>query len=212
MKINRLEPGQNIFFTSDTHYGHANIVRGTSKWTDKNMCRVFDTVEEMNNAIVKNINSMVKENDILFHLGDWSFGGKENIREFRDRLICKNIHLILGNHDIHIHKNSDGLRDIFATVKEYREIEIFGQHKIVLSHYPMRTWNNAYKGSIMLFGHTHGNISDYIVNGIQMKTMDIGLDTNNLMPYRLKDILSIMENRNPLIGIDHHSSDTTNHS
>jgi len=100
-----------IFFTSDTHYGHTNICRGVSKWKDFNgnvpikQTRDFNTLEDMNDAIVKSINSVVGENDILFHLGDWSFGGFENIAEFRSRIVCKNIHLILGNHDHHIERN-----------------------------------------------------------------------------------------------------------
>jgi len=61
--------------------------------------------------LVNNINKTVGENDILFCLGDWSFGNYKNgenisnIRKFRDQLICKNIHLILGNHDHHIERN-----------------------------------------------------------------------------------------------------------
>lgn len=97
-----------IYFTSDTHYGHANICRGTSKWEARSEedfqqnTRDFNTLEEMNDAIVDGINSVVGEDDVLYHLGDWSFGGIKNIWEFRKRIKCKNIHLILGNHDHHI--------------------------------------------------------------------------------------------------------------
>lgn len=97
-----------IYFTSDTHYGHENICRGTSKWEARSEedfqqnTRDFKTLEEMNNAIVDGINSVVCEDDVLYHLGDWSFGGIKNIWEFRKRIKCKNIHLILGNHDHHI--------------------------------------------------------------------------------------------------------------
>lgn len=97
-----------IYFTSDTHYGHENICRGTSKWEARSEedfqqnTRNFKTLEEMNDAIVDGINSVVGENDVLYHLGNWSFGGIKNIWEFRKRIKCKNIHLILGNHDHHI--------------------------------------------------------------------------------------------------------------
>lgn len=101
---------QNIFVTSDTHFSHTNLCRGTSKWTSVNSSnpngtRDFDTIGEMNDAIVNAINSRVGEDDILYHLGDWSFGGWKNIYEFRKRINCKNIHLILGNHDEHIWKD-----------------------------------------------------------------------------------------------------------
>ena len=65
------------FFTSDTHYGHTNICRGESRWEGKRGCRDFDSVPEMNEAIVEGINSSVGQHDILYHLGDWSFGGFE---------------------------------------------------------------------------------------------------------------------------------------
>jgi len=100
-----------IFITSDTHYNHSNIVRGTTQWdlsgqTKGNQSvRDFDTLEEHNNALVNGINSVVGEDDVLFHLGDWSFGGLDSIFSFRKRLNVKNIHLCFGNHDHHIKNN-----------------------------------------------------------------------------------------------------------
>lgn len=90
---------------SDTHFGHRNIVQGVSSWDDKSGCRKFKTIDEMNQNIVKLINTTVKEDDILYHLGDWSFGGSDNIWNFRKQINCKNIHLILGNHDEIIEKD-----------------------------------------------------------------------------------------------------------
>jgi calcineurin-like phosphoesterase family protein len=104
MKI-QINNKQNIFFCSDPHYGHVGIVRGTSSWEGKKGTRDFKTVEEHDNTLVNNINKTVGENDILFCLGDWSFGNYKssenvsNIRKFREKINCKNIHLILGNHD-----------------------------------------------------------------------------------------------------------------
>ena len=68
-----------IYFTSDTHYGHKNIVRGVTSWPEGNQCRDFKTLEEHNEKLVESINSVVGQDDILYHLGDWSFGGVENI-------------------------------------------------------------------------------------------------------------------------------------
>lgn len=96
---------KNIYFTSDTHYHHRNIVRGISEWekfekgSSHQNTRDFNTLEEHDEALIKSINSLVKYDDILYHLGDWSFGGHEQIKKFRDRLECKEIHLIFGNHD-----------------------------------------------------------------------------------------------------------------
>lgn len=118
----------NIWFTSDLHYNHRNIVKGISEWTDKSGCRNFQTLEEMNQTLVDNINDNVKENDILYCLGDWSFRGKNSIYEFRKQLNVKTIHLILGNHDLHIEKGSSvqindeveiNCQKLFSSVQHY---------------------------------------------------------------------------------------------
>ena len=98
----------NVWFTSDTHFGHVNIVSGTTQWDmDRvnNGVRDFDTVEDMNRTVVDNINKVVMPDDTLVHLGDWSFGGIENIWNLRNRIMCKNIILVFGNHDHHIEGN-----------------------------------------------------------------------------------------------------------
>src|SRR5699024_1596488 len=86
-------------------YHHKNIIKGISNWEDKSGCRNFSTMEEHNQTIVDGINSTVGEDDTLYCLGDWSFGGLDKIWEFRKQIKCKNIHLILGNHDHHIENN-----------------------------------------------------------------------------------------------------------
>ena len=73
MKIT-LEKSQRLFFTSDTHYNHANICSATTKWTDPTTIREFKSLERMNAILVDNINEVVGQDDILIHLGDWSFG------------------------------------------------------------------------------------------------------------------------------------------
>lgn len=96
-----------IFFTSDLHYSHRNICYGTSSWDNKEKnCRMFDTIEEMNYQIIKSINDVVGQDDELYFIGDWSFGGIQNIWNIRKQIICKNIHMIYGNHDHHIEKNN----------------------------------------------------------------------------------------------------------
>lgn len=106
-----LKPGQKVFFSSDFHYAHKNICRGTSSWNlddhgDSDAVRDFDTLDQMNDAIVNGINNMVGQDDWLVCLGDWSFAGIENIWKFRRRIICNNIILIVGNHDHHIVNNA----------------------------------------------------------------------------------------------------------
>ena len=114
MKI-KLEPTQQLYFTSDTHYMHKNICRGTTSWGNADdFTRDFDTLDQMNDRIVNGINAAIGQDDILFHLGDWSFNGFERIAEFRNRINCRNIHLILGNHDHHIDRDREGIRGLFT--------------------------------------------------------------------------------------------------
>lgn len=104
--ILKIPINKQVWFTSDTHFGHTNICLGTSTWENKeSKCRDFNSLEEMNKHIVANINDCVGEDDILIHLGDWSFGGIDNVWNFRKQIKCKNIYLVLGNHDHHIRNN-----------------------------------------------------------------------------------------------------------
>ena len=154
----------NLWFTSDTHYSHNNICRGVSNWLtnpDANieMTRDFLSIEEMDSALVNNINDSVDENDWLIHLGDWSFGGFEKIQEFRDRINCKNIVLIIGNHDHHIQKDKEKIRKIFTHVTHYEELKITRNnqpsYQFVICHYPIISWNGMHNGVKMLHGHQH---------------------------------------------------------
>lgn len=222
-----------IYYTSDSHYNHKNIVSGVSRWEDKSGCRDFKTKEEHDETVIRNINDCVKPDDVLFHLGDVAFQGPEKIIEFRNRIRCKNIHLILGNHDVDIHKMVE-LQQMFTTVDFYREININGQ-KIVLCHYPLRTWNKWHHGSFMLHGHCHGKLQHQIpssllkrlleenrmdvlwalanneeVEGIcpNGRTLDVGLDTHpQFRPYSHTEILEIMKTKS-FTAVDDHVEKT----
>jgi hypothetical protein len=192
----KLEKDQNLFFTSDTHYNHKNICRGVSNWEAKEKTRDFSTIEKMNSSLVNNINSRVGQDDILIHMGDWSFGGFESIAEFRNRIVCKNIYLILGNHDHHIENNREDSKSHFADVSNYSRLEV-KTHKgdvldFVLCHFPICSWHDLSKGVIHLFGHVHLTPNLKITQG---KAMDVGVDGNNLYPYSLKEVLDIMKNQ-----------------
>jgi calcineurin-like phosphoesterase family protein len=203
MKI-RLESNQRLYFTSDTHYNHTNICRGTTRWIDaEDITRDFKTLDQMNDRIVNGINAEVGQDDILFHLGDWSFGGFESIPEFRDRINCNNIHLILGNHDHHIERDRAGIRSIFASVNQYLELEVNKEHSFVLMHYPIMSWNSMNDGVIHLHGHVHLPPDRRIGKG---KMMDVGVDGNGMDPISLNKVLTLMNNRPVKSGFefDHH--------
>ena len=206
MKI-KLEPTQQLFFTSDTHYMHKNICRGTTSWSNADgFCRDFDTLDQMNDRIVNGINSVVGQDDILFHLGDWSFGGFERIEEFRNRINCKNIHIVLGNHDHHIERDREDIRRLFTSVNQYLELEVKGkdwEQNYVLMHYPIISWNKMNDGVIHLHGHVHLSADRRIGKG---KTMDVGVDGNGLNPLHTSDIKRLMGSQPIKSGFefDHH--------
>ena len=190
-----------IWFTSDTHYGHKNIVRGVSNWSNKSGCRDFDTIEQMNDAMVESINACVKADDTLYHLGDVAMGLFENVAEFLQRLHCQNIHLILGNHDHHIRKDRDGVQSHFASTHKLYFKRI-GEIEIMMCHFPMLVWENHHRGAWHLHGHSHGHLDDPVF--YQRKVIDVGIDTHpQFRPYSFDEIAAIMETRS-IQQIDHH--------
>ena len=192
-----------IYFTSDSHAFHKNLTKGVSKWTDKSSCRDFETPEEMTATLIKNINDTVGEDDILYHLGDWSFHSTSNIKEFRESLKCKTIHLILGNHDTELQKEQH-LHKLFASISHYKEINIHNQ-LIVLSHFPFASWNKVGKGSWMLHGHCHGRLEKQISLSLLRKLLDDGqMDVIDILASKL-DVEGIhLGGRRLDVGIDNH--------
>lgn len=214
MKL-ELKKGQKLWFTSDTHYNHSNICRATTQWKDAdNVTRNFSSLERMNEEILFWINQKVDQDDILVHLGDWSFGGFDSIKQFRDRIICKNVHLVLGNHDHHIQRNKDNVQSLFSSVHEYLYLEVrrpgvtkkdaMDRYAFVCMHYPIASWNNMNNGVIHLHGHVHLPPQQRLARG---KAMDVGIDGNQYEPISLDEILSIMD-KQPIAKLelpkDHH--------
>jgi calcineurin-like phosphoesterase family protein len=205
-----LNKGQRLWFTSDTHYNHANICSSTTKWTDPVTIREFRTLEHMNSHLVGNINEVVGQDDLLFHLGDWSFGGFESIEQFRNQIVCQNVHIVTGNHDHHIQNNRGDCQNLFSSVNKYVELNVkwpvgpeMHDANFVLMHFPIASWNNMARGAIHLHGHVHFNPSMRLQEG---KMMDVGCEGNNLYPIDMSEILSIMKNRpvKSLFSKDHH--------
>jgi len=212
MKI-KLQPGQKVWFTSDTHFDHKNICRATTSWKDSDdLTRDFESLDQMNDELIDWINTHVGQDDILFHLGDWSFNGFENIRKFRERIVCKNIHLILGNHDHHIERNRENIQSIFSSVNECLTLDIkwaveknkFENARFILFHYPIASWPGMNDGVIHLHGHVHLPPKYRLAAG---KAMDVGVDGNGYEPIDMKEILKIME-KQPIAKLalprDHH--------
>lgn len=207
----KIENNIKVWITSDTHYNHTNICRGVTAWRmpdgslPESQTRDFPNLEKMNSAIVNNINEVVGQDDILIHLGDWSFGGFEQIEEFYDRLICKNIHLILGNHDHHIDRNRENIKRLFLSVSWFEQFQYQGE-TIEMMHYPISSWNGLRKGRVHLHGHCHLPHAVKISNG---RRMDVGMDGHpEFRPYDLlKECLNPLKKLktgSELGALDHH--------
>jgi len=169
-----------VWFTSDFHFGHANIIR----YCD----RPFSSVAEMDEAILDRLNSCVKTTDHLYFLGDFCIGGPVAAASYRERIRSKKIQFTLGNHDKAIKK----IADQFVWVKEIAEVNVQNQ-PIVLCHYAMRVWNRSHHGAWHLYGHSHSKLP--AAEGSQ--SMDVCVDTNAFHPYHLDEIrtrLALIDN------------------
>ena len=198
---------KNVWFMSDPHFGHKNLVRGVTSWEHTEGCRNYDTIDEMNEAIVDGINNNVKKDDILFCLGDWSFGGFDNIQKFRSMLDVSDLHMVLGNHDNNILTNRGDVQQLFSSVRHYRKVFVNDQ-EIIMCHYPIISWEDSHKGSWMLHGHMHGTLpekstiqwagDDYWVKTGKMFDvgMDVALDMlGEYRPFHFDEIRDVMKGR-----------------
>lgn len=167
-----------IYLTSDLHFGHENVIRFQN--------RPWPTVEAMNDGLVNNINETVGVNDELYVLGDFSFRIKQaEAWELRKRILCRNVHLVRGNHDC----GWSGT-NAFKTVSDYAELKT-GVGKVILSHYPFLTWNAMHHGSLHLHGHIHSDGSCNLENAeAGIRRYDVGVDANGYRPVSLDDILA----------------------
>lgn len=182
---------QEIFFTSDQHYGHRNILK---------FChRPFDSVEEMTEALIERHNEVVKNGDLVYIVGDmfWRNFGDDNAEKVLKRLNGQ-FYYIWGNHEELLESNKH-LRDRFVWLKERTIIHPNGAPNIVLDHYAGRVWNGSHRGYWQLYGHSHGQLSDAVIDGTSMDesslSMDVGVDTHNYYPYNLDEITKIMKVR-----------------
>ena len=211
MKFDDILVTGKVWVTSDIHYSHKNICRGVTNWRTQdgqipiNSTRDFQSIDQMNDALVNNINFKVGQNDTLIILGDIAFGGFESIGKFLDRLVCKNIHLVLGNHDHHIRNNRENIQELFISVSDYLQVRINNQD-FVLSHYPFASWNGLNKGVIHLHGHVHLSNQNKWGNG---KRLDVGVDGNGYFPYKITEIVHMMDRREigSDLSNDHHLDD-----
>lgn len=157
-----------VYYTSDHHFGHENIIKYCNRYT---YCQ---TAKEMDKILHDKWNSVVKETDIVVHLGDVYFKSREILETLNGRK-----YLILGNHDI---KNEHYLKFWFTIMEQ---ISIDHENKLVLSHYPIKDWPQKYHGYIHLHGHSHGTVEGYDKDAI-----DVGVDCWDGYPVTINQIMA----------------------
>ena len=191
-----------IFFTSDTHFFHKAIIGYCN--------RPAIDVDHMNKILIDNWNSKIGPDDDVYHLGDFAFSGITKLIPILEQLNGRK-HLIVGNHD-YGNVKKDAFRSHFVWIKDYYMLRVHDLYQneegidqqyhqpIVLMHFPILSWDGMSHGSWMLHGHCHGSLPP-----TRMMRLDVGVDTNNLMPYSYEDVKKIMLLRS-VVPVDHHGT------
>jgi len=174
----------NIYVTSDLHLNH-----------DKEFLykpRGFDSIEDMNMAIVNNWNSVVSENDIVYVLGDLMLGGNEGTKKGIEllKLLNGEMRVILGNHD------TDNRTEAYKTVDKITSIKFadrikYNGYSFFLTHFPCITSNlekeTLKQCTINLFGHTHQTTNFYMEYPFMYH---VGMDSHNCTPVSMDQIIT----------------------
>jgi calcineurin-like phosphoesterase family protein len=210
----------NEFISSDTHFGHANIIeyarrpfperpdytagleakvhKGTATQDEIKSWKRWlrQNVQKMDEELIRRWNAKVPQGAVVYHLGDFGFMDPDKLVSLIKRL-NGTIRLIRGNHDkVLKHKK---VRECFEWVREYYESKTKDGTKIVMCHYPFMTWNGSHRGAWNLHGHCHGSLKD--TGG---RRLDVGVDTHpNHEPYSFYEVQAFMRNREHQ-PVDHH--------
>lgn len=182
---------KNIFATSDLHIHHANIIKYCN--------RPFASMEEMDNILIANWNSVVKPEDEVYLLGDFVWTkSEEDLNSITLRLNGSK-HLVLGNHDyfpkeVYLEAGFVEVESGFIDVSVY-------SHQWIMCHYQMSHWNRSHFGTYHLFGHEHWRQQYVPSHQIYSQLMwserkfNVCVDANQFKPIGLKHIAKILESR-----------------
>jgi calcineurin-like phosphoesterase family protein len=177
-------PMPQTWFTSDTHFGHANIIR---------LCRrPFLSVSEMDNVMVSNWNAAIDPEDEVWHLGDFAHRSARSPADYLRRLNGRK-NLIWGNHDSNQSKMAPG----WITSQAYAEVMVDGT-RLTLFHYAMKVWNSVGRGAVHLYGHSHGRLAG------DAQSCDMGVDAWAFRPQSLATIKLRLARLPPYQAVDHH--------
>lgn len=175
----------NVFFIADTHFCHKNIL----EYEKEN--RPFASIKEHDEELIARWNSVVKPNDIVFHLGDFCLGGAANVIEI-GRCLNGRKRLVMGNHDVYI-------LEYYQAVFERIYGSIFYK-EFILSHVPLHPDHT--KCMVNIHGHTHSRKVKRIIEIKQYPFHDeeydenyfcVSAEQNNLTPINIQEIRKRLE-------------------
>ena len=199
-----------IFFTSDTHYWHKNVIEIYK--------RPFQDLEAMHEAMINRWNAKIRPEDEVWHLGDFFFCGTQKSVEILKRLNGRK-NLILGNHDYGNNalksKLEWGTEHFFESVQHYKNLKVQLDYEdeneekqqyvqsIVLSHFPILSWDRMAHGSWHLHGHCHGSIDNtWNATGLRL---DCGVDCHNFEPISVAEVSNKLALRT-IVPVDQHKA------
>ncbi len=207
-----------IFVTSDTHYGHANIIKYCKRpflkpgdldtnddWTSRSIAR--QRANEHDEVLITNHNAVVSPEDTVYHLGDVVFGRTEDAIRIIRRL-NGNFKFIRGNHD----RTMDELKSVIRFYPDLKDrVEFLGDYYVlnhdlgefVMFHYPILVWDKAHHGAFCLCGHSHGTCPQSNPNTTTSRLLDVGVDTHNFTPWSLSQIETLLSAK-AYKSFDHH--------
>lgn len=237
------------FFTADLHLDHPNILwyspgrriflspeetADQERWGGRREAITYKpsraSIQRMNDALIDNINERVGKKDRLWILGDFTVRTTpERALEFRERIRCKDVRIVWGNHDdrevlrplfeacyeaVMVYEPAEGesltedevqlemAKDRLGT-REFKRMQ-----RVYLSHYAHIVWQASHKGVYHLYGHSHGNLEAWRERTIPSAlSMDVGVDAHGYKPVSWEEIhrvLSDKRGRVPPHAVDHH--------
>lgn len=152
-----------IYVISDTHFGHKNIIKYCG--------RPFSDAKEMDEALLHNWNSVVRDQDIVYHLGDVSMGNDGILHSLRGRK-----RLVLGNHD---NGKNQTLLTVFEKIMMWRHFKEFG---VVLSHVPIHPGSLNEKIPRNVHGHIHDKTID------DNRYRNVSVEQINYTPINIEEL------------------------
>lgn len=187
---------EKIWFTSDLHFSHKNILRySTGRKEELGLIQDDpDMLKKHDEALIRRWNATVGRHDTVYIIGDFSFATTDDTRRILGKLNGKK-HLIIGNHD----GSCRGLGNYFVSTSQIKEITfkktvfpfLDENMHCILCHFPLMAWNRRMHGSCMVHGHLHGSGDDFNTDSEELR-VDIGFDSR-LADYGLVSLEQLYE-------------------